>query len=244
MAVRLGNGNNYLTRTTTVLNYNAAYTWMTWYRPRALPAGSTAHTILHATFNGWPDDDSIQIYDPGTGLTFYLTAANNFAFDQEGGGTPVADTWYHITMRRNTASSLDALVNGVVVANVTQSVSSRTAAARMLIGAWMDNDSLADGDVERSRAWTRDLSDGEVATEMASADVVSATNLWANWPLTVHTDLTDHSGNGRNLTGVGTLTTEDGPTFAGGSVFVPQVLTVGGQGISYQRAGGARVILI
>jgi len=50
-----------------------------------------------------------------------------------------------------------------------------------------------------------------IAAEFASATPVAGA-AWHDWPLEVHTDLTDHSGNSRNLTaGASAVTTEAGP---------------------------------
>jgi len=50
------------------------------------------------------------------------------------------------------------------------------------------------------RVWTAELTQVQIEAEWASTTPVVTANLWANWPLTDSTDLTDHSGGGRNLT--------------------------------------------
>lgn len=68
------------------------------------------------------------------------------------------------------------------------------------------------GDIAYARGWTAVRTAAELKAELASTAPVVTSNLWADWPLTVHTDLTDHSGNGRNLSAGSTATTtEDGP---------------------------------
>lgn len=62
------------------------------------------------------------------------------------------------------------------------------------------------------RVWTAELSQAQIEAEWASATVVRTANLWANWPLTDSTNLTDQSGNGRNLTaGTTAVSTEADP---------------------------------
>ena len=66
------------------------------------------------------------------------------------------------------------------------------------------------------RVWSRELSQAEIEAEWASPTPVSATGLWADWPLETATDLTDHSGNDHTLVsdaaeGATAVTTEDGP---------------------------------
>lgn len=69
------------------------------------------------------------------------------------------------------------------------------------------------------RLWSDVLDDTELAAEKASAAPVRIADLWADWPLEVHTDLTDHSGNGRHLVAGSTATTtEDGPPLAADEV--------------------------
>ena len=66
------------------------------------------------------------------------------------------------------------------------------------------------------RVWTAELTQTEIETEWASTTPVRTSNLWANWPLTDSTDLTDHSGNGRNLSAGSTaVSTEADPPLSG-----------------------------
>jgi hypothetical protein len=66
------------------------------------------------------------------------------------------------------------------------------------------------------RVWTAELTQTQIETEWASSTPVRTANLWASWPLTDSTDLTDHSGNGRNLTaGTTAVSTEADPPLSG-----------------------------
>lgn len=66
------------------------------------------------------------------------------------------------------------------------------------------------------RVWTTELSQSQIEAEWASTTPVVTSNLWADWPLTDSTDLTDHSGNGRNLSAGSTaVSTEDNPPLSG-----------------------------
>lgn len=66
------------------------------------------------------------------------------------------------------------------------------------------------------RVWTAELTQTQIEAEWASATPVRTANLWADWPLTNAADLTDHSGNGRNLTAGSTaVSTEADPPLAG-----------------------------
>lgn len=62
------------------------------------------------------------------------------------------------------------------------------------------------------RVWTAELTQVEIEAEWASTTPVVTASLWADWPLTDSTDLTDHSGGGRNLSaGTTAVSTEADP---------------------------------
>lgn len=89
------------------------------------------------------------------------------------------------------------------------------------------------------RVWTAVLSQAEIEAEWASTIPVRTANLWADWPLETHTDLTDHSGNGRHLSAGSTATTtEDGPPLA---VDVTGTATGSGGGVG--AATGVREVV-
>lgn len=94
------------------------------------------------------------------------------------------------------------------------------------------------------RVWTAELTQTEIETEWASTTPVRTSNLWANWPLTDSTDLTDHSGNGRNLSaGSSAVSTEADPPL-GGSVTGTATAAFGGltataSGVPTVRASAA-----
>jgi hypothetical protein len=66
------------------------------------------------------------------------------------------------------------------------------------------------------RVWTTELTQVQIEAEWASATPVITASLWADWPLTDSTDLTDHSGNARNLSAGSTaVSTEADPPLSG-----------------------------
>lgn len=95
------------------------------------------------------------------------------------------------------------------------------------------------------RLYSAELTQAEIETEWASATPVRTSNLWADWPLEVHTDLTDHSGNGRNLSAGSTATTtEDGPPVSSaitgtGAVTAPAATVSGAGGVVAAGTGSA-----
>jgi hypothetical protein len=88
------------------------------------------------------------------------------------------------------------------------------------------------GRLAYARLWSSVLTQAQIEAEWLSTTPIITSNGWAAYPLTVHTDLTDHSGNGRNLVAGSTaLTTEADPplaTLVTGTVSAP----LGGLGTS------------
>ena len=79
-----------------------------------------------------------------------------------------------------------------------------------------DSSEPFNGRLAHVRIWTAELSQSEIEAEWASSTPVRTSGLWASWPLTDSTDLTDHSGNGRNLTaGTTAVSTEADPPLSG-----------------------------
>lgn len=79
-------------------------------------------------------------------------------------------------------------------------------------GGRSPGDAIEYGDVALAyeRCFASVLTQAQITAELASTAPILST--WADWPLTSHTDLTDHSGNGRHLTaGATPTTTEDDP---------------------------------
>jgi len=78
------------------------------------------------------------------------------------------------------------------------------------------------------RQWSAVLTSIEIAAERDSSTPVRTSNLWADYPLSTASDLTDHSGNGRNLTAgsTGPTTAGDPPNVNNQTIIVP-LLSVG-----------------
>lgn len=109
-------------------------------------------------------------------------------------------------------------VNGVANPNV------------ITFGGRSPGDAVEYGDVALAyqRCFASVLTGAQIAAELASSSAVLSS--WADWPLLTHTDLTDHSGNGRHLTAGSTpTTTEDDPPLApapsgAGTRFLPFII--------------------
>jgi hypothetical protein len=98
---------------------------------------------------------------------------------------------------------------------VTAGPSSGTSAPNQITLGGISVGSAAEwwnGRLANVRVWAAALSQAELSAEWSSPTPVRTSGLWADWPLSTHTDLTDHSGNGRDLVaGATATTTEDGP---------------------------------
>lgn len=153
------------------------------------------------SFNGATSSD-------GTGGPNYFTA----------GGTVTATTNFVVDSWRKIAFTCSSTTGHVYVAAVggaTEHVSGTVGGAATPTGITLGGRSAAstdeglDGRLAYVRVWSTALSQAQIEAEWASTTPVVTSGLWADWPLTVHTDLTDHSGNGRNLVAGSTSTTTE-----------------------------------
>lgn len=141
-----------------------------------------------------------------------------------GGGSIVSSTQSPVGAWRKVAVTCTGTSGNVYVATVgggtdndAGTVGGAASPTGLTLGGRSSGDSSEwfNGRLAYWRVWSAVLSQAEIEAEWASTTPVRTSNLWADWPLTVHTDLTDHSGNGRNLSAGSTATTtEDGPPIA------------------------------
>jgi len=208
MAVRFDAAADRLLRTTDLLDYNAAYTWMAWvYLVSDLNAVSTFWCANNDTAN---NRDWVKTDIDGTTLELIATIG--------GTGTAVPGTnlsvatWYHIAVVRESATSLKAYLNGVLDITNTRDVTGRTAATRMEHGAFRStNANPSDSRVDRIKAWSAALTLEEVQAERWLIRPQRTANLYGFWPTFPGATerMLDYSGNGRAWTEAGTLTDED-----------------------------------
>lgn len=138
-----------------------------------------------------------------------------------GGGSVVATTNFVVGSWRKVAFTRSSTTGHVYVATVggvTEHVSGTVGGAANPAGLTLGGRSPVDGSeffngrLAYVRVWSGQLDQTQVEAEWASTSPVVASGIWADWPLTVATDLTDHSGNGRDLiAGSTSVTTEDDP---------------------------------
>lgn len=214
MAVRFDAAADRLVRTTGVLDYNAAYTWMAWVYI-STDTNAYTHILSINTNNQFAQNaDYIGMVADGTTLLSYV---DNGGAGTEATGTNLSTgTWYHLAVVRASTTSLLIYLNGTQDSNNTRSVAARASASRMEIGALSTNNADPfNGRVAFVKIYNTNLSAAEIQAEMWSEDPQRLANLWLYSRLLDATDYLDLSGNARDWTAGGTLTREDGPPGVG-----------------------------
>jgi hypothetical protein len=251
MSVRFDASTDGLVRTASVLNYNSPYSWMAWVYASVFnefPFMFNVHTGSSSPYNtdgaGMGDAASHKPYiEPVIAGTFGGT---------QGASALTLATWYHMAMVRESVSSLKLYIDGTLVATDTLNITGRTASSRMDVGKRTSSGSDEqqwNGRVAYMRAWQSALTPTEILAEKDSVTAVKASP-WGVWPLVLHTDLTDTSGNTRNWTSSGTLTTEADPVLAataavggsGGDGMSEPEVVAGGQVITLTLTGDTFIL--
>lgn len=140
--------------------------------------------------------------------------------------TMTAGNWYRVAISipstggSTATGTLYTATEAGATSSTSGTVSAGNDADRVTIGGRGNGDTSEwwNGRVAHARMWEAALSQAEVEAEWASTTPVRTSGLWADWPLLVHTDLTDASGNGRNLSAGSTATTTEADPPLGGSV--------------------------
>lgn len=219
MAIRFDASGDYLSRTTNVLDYNAAYTLMGWVRLTS-GAGGTWCVVWEMGRGAWANLDGIAV-DDASPYEFmpYSDIGGSWWADQSSPISPSNGTWYHLALVRESATSLKMYVDGVQRASITADITGRLAATEMTVGDGTNRDSRMDGRVAYLKAWSAGLTAAEVQQEMQVILPRRTANLYGWWPtLPGATERArDYSGNGYSWTETGTLTDEDPPGVSWGA---------------------------
>ena len=137
------------------------------------------------------------------------------------GNTAVSDSlWHHIVYTYD-GVDVKVYVDGSLVYTGATAQDAAAAISFTLLttnfGSWWD------GDIEAVAVWEQTLDAAEVLADMSYLEQQMTTDLWAFWPLSTGVDITDASGNRRDLTIVGTPTTVAGS----GTPYAPPAPGVG-----------------
>lgn len=207
MAVRFQTAaTNYQSRSSDLLDYNSTYTWMAWcYLASDLDANQVVFFIRNA--------DGSQSDFLGTLPTVVdVVAAVN------GGPGSTTATWTvgstrHMCLRRSSSSSLDLIVDGVLIGSDTTAAGTSRTLTAMESGSGIGGlYARWDGHKFGEKAWSASLTEAEIVNEMRTMYPKRTANLYAYWPGIANTAAdaaADLSGNGRSWTNNGTISVED-----------------------------------
>lgn len=228
MAVRFDAAGDRLLRTTDLLNFNAAYTWMGWFFV-SVDRNDYSDLMSLNISGAFATSDYCQLGMNGTTLEIGVNGSDSAGTNLSTG------TWYHIAIVRASSTSLTCYLNGAVDITNTTNIGARSSVNRMEHGGvGTGNADPFNGRVVASKAWSTNLSAAEVAREMRTYRPQRTDSLYAFWPMRPGaTERTrDYSGRGRNWTEGGTLSDEADPPLAwGGRVYIIGSAPAGGGAI-------------
>lgn len=206
MGANFDNGTEYFGRTSNVLDYNAAYTVMGWFRYSSSPAAPNGIVSLNNT--------------AGTLYDFAYHNGNSLILNVDGttstGTTLSADTYYHFALVRSSTTLVTLYLDGVSDSTDTQNVSGRAANTQENVGGVLATYDLL-GDLAYVKAWSTNLTVAEIKQEMNVIRPVKTDNLHLFTPIFKGDRVADYSGNGYDWTENGAVTNADPPPISYGA---------------------------
>lgn len=225
MAVRFNAVAEAIRRTTNLPNYNSTYTMMAWYYVVNFTNtgfGNMDLMVLSAPSDASLPFDLIQITHSGAATPRQLILFTTNPQTAELGSQINGTTWYHLAMVRESATSLKLYLDGVLdITNTLNVGTSRVAPTHMDFGAWsLATSRTPDFRVKGIKVWAGTaLTAEQIKIEMQTLRPHFYTNLNTFDPVFTGSGerTRDYSGNGYNLSEVGTLTDEDDPPVSYGA---------------------------
>ncbi len=197
-------GAAYLIDNGPALDLNGDYTIAGWFKPHAdnIDGGQHCHFFLAALDGNFEKLTNLN----GDGVLFSLPSASQ---DSAAAGY-AADTWIYLAMRRS-GDTLEFIADGTEVFQIAASDATRTGIDLIRIGT-ADSQSFR-GKIAHVRAWQAVITDGQLATESASATAVITSGLSFDLT-TLEADGPGHddSGNANHFTETGGTFTFDADT--------------------------------
>ena len=196
---------DYGVRSSSVIDHNAAYTWMAWVD---LVADTNASGHIWAAMSSgsdqWYDADWIGTGSDGVSATVGCAVGGSSA---GASGSPMTvGTPVHLALVRESASVLKLYQGGSYTNQGSMDISARSATQREQMG--MLNTYPCPCRLTSVKCWQAALTAAEIAAEMKSVRPLRLANLHS-WHPAIASDLTaalkDYSGNGRHWTEQGTL---------------------------------------
>lgn len=198
----------YAHMTSGVIDGNADNTICAWVRWTSDAAANGLWKVSTGSTTSWNNGDNLIVR--GTGFV----PANTIRIQSFSSGvgtssdyTPspsLAGSWVHVASRRS-GNNFTLFYNGVEVATLVNDVTGR-GATTYLSFARAENTNYYEGALVGAMAFDYALTDAEILRQ--SKQLTPAMPAWGYWPWLE----TDESGNGRDLTVVGTVTREPSST--------------------------------
>lgn len=230
-----------VTRSSGVLNYNAAYTvTFSLYVPSNTPLYAWFWAICGSSGAGSP----IQIGTTKDGLR--LKSNGNVLFElwdgADGGqvdtGITLNSGWHYFAVIRSAINSVKvrARLNGASsssdIATASSDMTGREAAAHELLFGRGSTDNMVPGTrMTNYKAWTAALSNSEVDAEWYTTSFIVTANKWSGSPMGDAATLAGNAtadGSGTNWTARADMTYgANNPAISYGSSFIPRAMMLG-----------------
>jgi Concanavalin A-like lectin/glucanases superfamily len=201
MAVRCDAAGDAVARTTNLPSI-ASFTIMAWCLFSA-NTGAAAYVLGYGT---------IPAYRLGVGDDGFTISAYD-SYNEVLGAAWTVGTWKHLAITVAGTGTGQALfyVDGALMGTLDGHAEFVGTTLRLGASPSGASNDPWNGRIAAHKAYDGVLTATQIQQEMRQYLPVSITSLNAWAPLLLHTDLKDYSGNARDYTGSGTLTTEDGP---------------------------------
>lgn len=208
MSIRFnGNVANYLSRTTSLPDYNSTYTIMCWLKI-VVDTDATA-TLFNLATSSALNFDRCKLDSNGTLLG--VSARNPSTVVADDSMDLTVGQWRHVTMRRASVTDLKLFLDSIEDAFSNFDATGRTVNDNLEIGrAHVNGLTIEPVNAETAylRIWTTDLAPEEIATERVATVARKISGLYGDYPMaSAATAGDDVSGNANHFTVNGTIPT-------------------------------------
>jgi hypothetical protein len=232
VSILYDNGGEFLQRTASVLDYNAAYTVCLWAYVTNTSLGTfpAFFSVNIATGDGTSGYDYLATTENGD----YLSIGSQAGETTDAGGVQFTNgTWVHVALVRPDTTQLLGYVNGALRITASGSATGgRGAAGSMSVAKFYDVYSQLGGRTFALKIWQEALTAAQIAQEMHTILPRHWGSLWGWWPMLPGSGerTRDYGGNGRTWTENGTLSDTDHPPVSWGAGPITAGTVVSGGG--------------